>query len=222
MCVRAALLGGAVAASLGTACALGSESISVVETRSLPVTSAPIVPGASHAGRLFLYLFEGGRWDPDEAAAAALEAAGLLRQCSVAISKVELSVLSTPARYRDYWTPASRELLRRRPLSKPAVFFVDETLNDPAYDAEAIGRANARTRPELADTIWVAYGARDLPLALAHELVHVLSDSGEHNDTPGNLMDRATSPRATRLSDVQCDRLRHYGEANGLLRRTGD
>jgi hypothetical protein len=102
---------------------------------------------------------------------------------------------------------------------RPAVFFVQDTKNQPAYDGEAIGRANSATRPELADTVWLAYGARQLPQALAHELVHVLSDSGEHSDEPGNLMRDETSPDNTRLTAAQCDSLRSRGEANGLLTR---
>ena len=64
---------------------------------------------------------------------------------------------------------------------------------------------------------WVAYGARDLPQVLAHELVHVLSDSGAHSDEVDNLMGIDTAPGATRLTDGQCERLRTHGEANGLL-----
>ena len=64
----------------------------------------------------------------------------------------------------------------------------------------------AETRPELADTVWIAHGARDLPLALAHELVHLLSDSGEHSSAPGNLMLPETSPANVRLSGAQCER----------------
>lgn len=59
--------------------------------------------------------------------------------------------------------------------------------------------------------------ARDLPFALAHELAHVLSDSGEHSEEPRNLMRAATSPENTRLSEAQCRRLRERGAANGLL-----
>ena len=63
----------------------------------------------------------------------------------------------------------------------------------------------------------MVYGARDLPQVLAHELVHVLSDSGAHSEEPDNLMRADTSPRATGLTDAQCERLRTRGEANGLL-----
>src|SRR5687767_10268464 len=192
--------------------ALGQGEIRVVESRELPVRHA-----GSHALQLSLHVFRGGRWSPEEAEAAVLEAAGLLRQCGVALSRAELRVVQAPRRFRVYFTPASRELLARLPAPRPAVFFVDDTRNDPAFDAEAIGRENAAGRPELADTVWVAHGARDLPQALAHELVHLLSDSGSHSEAPGNLMRAETSPGATRLTPAQCERLRARGQANGLL-----
>ncbi|HEX6320145.1 MAG TPA: hypothetical protein VFZ84_14925 [Burkholderiales bacterium] len=193
----------------------GEGELRVVETRQVPAVQ--VVAGASHTLRLALHVFRGGRWTPEEVGEAVLEAAGLLRQCGVALSAAELRVVQAPRRFHDYFTPVSRELLARMPVPKPAVFFVDDTRNDPAFDAEAIGRANAPGRPELADTVWVAYGARDLPLVLAHELVHLLSDSGAHSDAPGNLMRAETSPGDTRLTEAQCRLLRAKGEANGLL-----
>jgi len=188
------------------------DEIRVVERRELPARHT-----GSRALRLSLHVFRGGRWSPEEAEAAVLEAAGLLRQCGVALSRAELRVVQAPGRFRVYFTPVSRELLARLPAPRPAVFFVDDTRNDPAFDAEAIGRENAAGRPELADTVWVAHGARDLPQALAHELVHLLSDSGSHSEAPGNLMRAETSPGATRLTPAQCERLRARGQANGLL-----
>ena len=152
-----------------------------------------------------------------ELAAAVAETADLLRQCDVSLARAELRVVEAPPRFRVYFTPVSRELLARLPATKPAVFFVDDTRNDPAFDAEAIGRGNSAGRPELAGTVWVAYGARDLGKALAHELVHLLADSGAHSDVPGNLMRAETSPANTRLTPAQCARLRARGEANGLL-----
>ena len=104
-------------------------------------------------------------------------------------------------------------------MQKPALLFVDDTYSAPAYDAEAIGLSNAHERPELTNTIWLAYGARDLPLAIAHELVHVLSDNGDHSDAPDNLMRPGTAATQTRLADAQCNRLRIVAEANGLITR---
>jgi len=189
----------------------------VVETRALSGQQLPAAPGATHELRLSLYAFRSSLWTQREIEPAVLEAARLLAQCGVALAGVEVRLLEAPRRFQFYSTPVSRELLQDLQVSKPAIFFVDDTLNRPAFDAEAIGLANAETRPELANTIWVAHGARDLPFALAHELAHVLSDSGEHSEEPGNLMRAETSRDNTRLSDAQCRRLRERGAANGLL-----
>jgi hypothetical protein len=190
------------------------EEIRVVETRVLAGAERP---GASHRLRLSVYAFDGGRWLPGEIAAAVTASAELLAQCGVELSEARLYGVAAPRRFRVYATPVSRELLRRLQVRKPAIFFVEDTRNDPPFDAEAIGRANAATRPELADTVWVAHGTRDLPQALAHELVHLLSDSGEHSDAAENLMRSDTSPRNTRLTRAQCERMRLRGTANGLL-----
>jgi len=190
------------------------EEIRVVETRMLPGAESPT---ASHRLRLSLYTFRGGRWSQEEIAAAVTESGRLLAQCGVALARAQLHVVQAPRRFQVYATPVSRELLHRLPVRKPAIFFVDDTLNDPPFDAEAIGRANAASRPELADTVWVAHGARDLPQALAHELVHLLSDSGAHSDAPENLMRAETSPRNTRLTRAQCEAMRSRGAENGLL-----
>ena len=195
--------------------ASGEQAIRIVETRELPVGQAGA--GASHKLRLSVHVFLGGRWSQEELAAAVRGSAALLRQCGVELSRVELRVVQAPRRFHVYFTPVSRELLARLPVEKPALFFVDDTRNDPAFDAEAIGRANAAARPELADTVWIAHGARDLAQVLAHELVHLLSDSGAHSEAPGNLMHAETSPRNTRLGAEQCERLRARGKANGLL-----
>lgn len=119
-------------------------------------------------------------------------------------------------------TLVSRELARTLQPAKPAVYFVTDTRQQPAFDAEAIGRSNSRTRPELADSVWVTRATRDLGIALAHELVHVLSDSGGHVEEPGNLMQEDTAPGNTRLSSAQCAQLREVGARNGLLRAVAE
>jgi hypothetical protein len=212
-CVAALLL------VVGAAAAPAAEPVRVVETRAVPKEELPVVRGATHDLQLSLYTFQGARWVPHEILAAVLNSVRVLAQCGVALAGAELRLLDAPRRFHFYFTPVSRELLREIAVAKPAIFFVDDTLNRPAYDAEAIGLDNATSRRELANTVWVAYGARDLPLALAHELTHVLSDSGEHSEEPGNLMRAETSPENTRLSDAQCQRLRARGETNGLLTR---
>ncbi len=168
--------------------------------------------------RLEMAVVSGTRWAPDVIMEAAKRAVAILGQCDIEVSLVELHEFTGPLQYRYLLTPHSREFARRSGLGKPAVFFVDDTLQRPAFDAEAIGRANAKARPEMADTVWITAGIRDLPIALAHELVHVLTDSGEHSNAPDNLMRADTAPGNTRLTPEQCGSILAIGQANGLLR----
>lgn len=167
--------------------------------------------------QLTLVHFINGSWQEETIVAAATKAAGILGQCSITPGRIEVLRIEAEPRFRYFQTPASRELARKLRFRTPAIFFVDGTRQDPAFDAEAIGRGNSRSRPELRDTVWVVRGARDLEIAIAHELAHVLMDSGEHSEEPGNLMRDETAPGSTRLTDAQCARLRETGAANGLL-----
>jgi hypothetical protein len=211
--LAALLLAGGIAASAA------ADMVSVIETRSLPLELLPAPKDASHELKLSLYSFKGSRWLPADITGAVLDALPILSQCGVAVTSVEFRILDAPLKFRFFSTPVSRELLREYAVAKPALLFVDDTYSQPAYDAEAIGLSNAETRPELTNTIWFAYGAHDLPFAIAHELVHVLSDNGDHSDAPNNLMRPETAPSNTRLTDVQCNRMRTAAEANGLLKR---
>ena len=202
---------GLLAGSAGAA-----ESIRIVETRSVTGDTAA-APSATHAVALHAYVFRGSSWNADQVARAIPDAVALLGQCRVALAPAELHVIDAPRRYHDYETGVSRELARALAAKRPAVFFAEDTKNVPAFDAEAIGISNARTRPELANTVWIAYGARDLVHVIAHELVHVLADSGAHSTEPGNLMRDETAPRNNRLTTAQCDLIRSRGAANGLL-----
>jgi hypothetical protein len=199
------------------AVAHAAESIRILETRAIVAPTA--AQTATHDLTLHAYTFRGTRWKAEDIAAAIPQAANLLGQCGIALAAAEVKVIAAPRRFHDYDTPVSRELLRAMNVVKPAVFFVEDTRNEPAFDAEAIGLANAGRRPELANTVWVAYGARDLPHALAHELVHVLANSGDHSAERGNLMAEETSPQNDRLTSAQCELIRSRAEANGLLRR---
>ena len=168
--------------------------------------------------RLTLVHFTGGSWREDEILAAAAQASQILAQCGIAPGGLDVKHVDVEARFRIYHTPTSRELARRLQFDTPAIFFVDDTRQRPAFDAEAIGRGNSRPRPELADTVWITRATRDAGIALAHELAHVLMDSGEHSEEPGNLMRDETAPENTRLSGAQCTRMRSTAAANGLLK----
>jgi hypothetical protein len=183
----------------------------------LLLAALPALAQAPYELRLTLVHFAGGSWQAEEIVAAASQASKILAQCGIAPGKPELLRADVEARFRYFHTPASRELARALQPRTPAVYFVDGTRQNPAFDAEAIGRGNSRSRPELQDTVWITRGARDPAIVLAHELAHVLMDSGEHSEEAGNLMRDETAPENTRLSPAQCARLREKGAAHGLL-----
>ena len=167
--------------------------------------------------RLTLVHFPSGLWQEREITEAAAQATAILGQCGILPGGIEIVRADVEARFRAFHTPTSRELARRLQPKTPAIYFVDLTRQQPAFEAEAIGRGNSRRRPELQDTVWVVHGARDLPVALAHELSHVLMDSGEHVQIEGNLMREETLPGSIQLTAAQCSTMRSKGAANGLL-----
>ena len=195
--------------------ALAQQPVTIVEQRELPVAQSMAAP--QHRLVLTLAALDGAGWPVDEIHSAIRQSAQILAQCGVALSKVDLVRIDAPARFHVYYTPISRELARALALPKPTIYFVADTRQRPAFDAEAIGRGNSATRPELRDTVWITRDARDVGIVLAHELAHVLMNSGEHSEEPNNLMREDTTPQNTRLSDAQCARLRETGTANGLL-----
>jgi len=195
--------------------AQAQDPITVLERRELALERNALP--SSHQLGLTLVYFKDGGWVAETIGSAVRQSAQILGQCGIALAQAELIQLSAPERYRYYQTQVSRELARAVPLRKPTIYFVVDTRQRPAFDAEAIGRGNSRTRPELADTVWVTRGTRDLGIAIAHELAHVLMDSGEHSETTGNLMREDTGPENTNLTDAQCARIRTTALANKLV-----
>ncbi|MGZ5116743.1 MAG: hypothetical protein ACXWIH_11540 [Burkholderiales bacterium] len=216
MSARARLWSLALALLLASPQAFAAERVRIAGAQTI-ILSDKLDRGASHDLVLYAHTFLHTRWRRDVIVQALAEAARLIAPCGVRVERLELRTIEAPSAFHYYSTQRSRELLRWVDVPKPALFFVEDTYNDPAFDAEAIGLANSRTRPELANTVWIAYGARDLSYALAHELVHVLSDSGLHSEEPGNLMRDETMPANSNLSGSQCERMRLNGVANGLL-----
>jgi hypothetical protein len=174
-------------------------------------------PPATQRLRLEMVMMRDTGWSANRILDATKRAMRILAQCGIRTTFVELTELDGPANYRFLDTPVSRELARRVHLAHPAIFFVADTHNRPAFDAEAIGRGNSRSRPEMTDTVWITAGTRDLPNVIAHELSHVLADSGEHSELPHNLMRDESAPDNTALTADQCRRIIETGAANGLL-----
>jgi len=206
----------AAAALCGALLAHAEAPIEILERRPLVVVDEGKEPAAHALAVTLAYFAE--FWQAEAIATAVREAGRILRQCSVTIGHAELVRLRAPDPYRDFRTRESRILAGALRLPKPTVYFVADTRQRPAFDAEAIGLSNSVTRPELANTVWVTRSARDLGVVLAHELVHVLTDSGEHSTQPGNLMREDTAPDGVRLDDAQCERIRRIATGSGLLR----
>ncbi len=194
----------------------------LADTWPLPEHELPYSGAAppTHRLQLDLVAFTDTSWKPDAIVAAVRDAATVLAQCGIRLERAELYRFEggDPG-YRYLSTPVARALVQRVRPAKPAVFFVRDTRHAPAFDAEAFGTGNTATRPELAFTVWITAYVRDLPVALAHELAHVLMDSGEHSVEPGNLMRDQTAPGSTALMREQCARMTEAGERNGLLQR---
>jgi hypothetical protein len=157
------------------------------------------------------------RWNRSTILRATRKAAEILAQCGVHGPSVRLHQLDAPERFRDFSVPLAMDLLSRVDIPRPSVFFVRDTLQHIAYDAEAFGQSNTVTRPILRDTVWITEAAPHPGVAVAHELVHILADSGEHVYEPDNLMRERTSSRNFNLTQTQCKRITHVGNRNGLL-----
>ena len=152
--------------------------------------------------------------------------AGVLSSCAIELLPAEVSFYDTLPHLRNMSVGHSKTLRQELSLKRPTIYLLDETrlLRSPdgelfRFDAEAFGRGNTRYRSWLLDTVWISSDVIDADLAVAHELMHVLMNSGEHNDLPGNLMNAATSATNTRISPRQCLQAIENGVANGLMHK---
>lgn len=216
------LLAVILAAASAWAGAQSAPPVRIVDTWPLTARELPYAGAApaTHRLQLELFMFHDTPWRPEAILQAVRDIEPILAQCGVRLERAVLKSLDGgDPRLRDLATPVSRQLVRRMQPAKPAVFFVRDARHEPVFDAEAFGRGNTATRPELAGTVWITAQVSDLPVALAHELAHVLMDSGEHSLEPGNLMREATAPDATRLALEQCRRIVTNGAENGWLQR---
>ncbi len=180
---------------------------------------APAQAGAYELRPSMVLLREAG-WSLAQVRSASRRAAHTLAQCDINMSAVTLNVLAVPEPLKFFRDDTATTLVRSHPVSRPAVFFVKGSLQSVEFEGEAIGRANSRGRVELADSVWLVHDVQHPGVALAHELVHVLGDSGAHSDKPGNLMHESTSAHGDLLTQGQCQDLVSAGLANGLLKRS--
>ena len=170
-------------------------------------------PAHTHTLDLDMVILSGAGWEIPKIYRAVGRAAQIIAQCGVAVARAQVRVVEAQRRFRQLDDTWSRQLVKRLAPVRPAVFFVEDTLREPAFEAEAFGQGNTRRMPRMRDTVWITRSAKPLGVVLAHELFHVLADLGQHETDPGNLMHERTDGGGTRLHDWQCERLRKVASA---------
>lgn len=148
-------------------------------------------------------------------------AASILAACAIALEPVRVRDVDAPARLADLTLGGARTLLHAVRASGPerratVVLARDTRMRADVYDGEAFGRGNTRHRPWLSDSVWLTAAIDDAGIALAHELFHLLVDSGAHDPRPDNLMQARTAGDNTRLDAAQCEAAHEVALANGL------
>ena len=152
------------------------------------------------------------RWNTTEVKSAIAEASTILSQCDVTIGNVDTWVFSGPDYLRDLETGAAKTLFSafEKQTGGTAIRLVlsRDTRMAMAFEAEAFGEGNTRTRRWLNQSLWIAYGAPDLGITIAHELFHVLANDGRHLPGNDNLMSAETNAGNTKLTEQQCAQIR--------------
>lgn len=157
------------------------------------------------------------RWSAPRIASSLEQAYRILAQCDIGPGKVSAYAIDAADYLRDLSTGSARSLLETLDPRRPVVVFARDTRMREAYLGEAFGAGNTRRRPWLVNSVWLMHDVDDAGIALAHELYHVLANSGAHVDGEPNLMQAYTRPDSTALNEGQCRQARDVGRANGLL-----
>ncbi len=177
---------------------------------------------ATHTIPLALFAL-GDSWTIDAITASVTQAEKLLAQCGLSISDVDVRRVNASDYLMDLSVSNGHTLFSKlRPAGQrhpvAIVFARDTTMLDP-YDGEAFGEGNTRQRYWMRNSVWLTDGIRDAGIALAHELFHVLANSGEHSRLAGNLMQASTSDEAATLTKEQCEMAIGNAVAEGLVFR---
>jgi hypothetical protein len=136
---------------------------------------------------------------------------------SIIAGEVSIHAVDGEDYLRDLSTGSARTLFQATGTGQVRVVFARDTRMQAAFDGEAFGLGNTRMRPWLAPSVWLMLGVDDPGVALAHELYHVIANSGEHVEGVANLMQGRTRPESTELTPEQCQLARVNGIANLLL-----
>ena len=196
-----------------------------------PLAGAPIeksalldfeLPPAREVGEFQLdleFLLLDAQWSTSRVRAALRQALDILGQCGIVAGSVDGFSISAADYLLDLSTGGARSLLEAAAARQPTIVFARDTRMRDAFLGEAFGLENTRRRPWLANSVWLMHEVDDAGVALAHELYHVLANSGEHVIGRPNLMQPNTRPESTELTPRQCQRAQDVGVAIGLLTR---
>jgi hypothetical protein len=157
------------------------------------------------------------RWSQSRVEAALRQAYQILKQCAIVASDVTIQQVGGDDYLRDLSTGSAQTLLEAAGSDRTTVVFARDTRMRDAYDGEAFGLGNTRRRPWLSNSVWLMLDVDDAGIALAHELYHVLANSGDHVEGSANLMRARTRPESLELTAMQCSRARDNGVVNLLL-----
>src|SRR5216684_2094650 len=166
-----------------------------------------------------LILIDDSGWTQKLLIDASTYSTEILSQCGIGVPAINLITLKTSEKYKHPGR-SQRVVLARSvfPAAKPLVFFI-RSAGDVMNDAFSFGRSNTKSA-ELKDTVWVKNALTDIAgVALAHELVHILSNSGEHINEPNNLMNEDADTITVKLKPDQCNNIIKRGIENGFLNR---
>jgi hypothetical protein len=157
------------------------------------------------------------RWSHQRVEQAVRQAYEILVQCSIIAGEVSIHAIGGEDYLRDLSTGSARTLFQAAGNGQVRVVFARDTRMHAAFDGEAFGLGNTRMRPWLAPSVWLMLGVDEPGVALAHELYHVIANSGEHIEGVANLMQGRTRPESQQLTPDQCRLAQVNGVANRLL-----
>ncbi len=167
---------------------------------------------------LHLAVLAGSGWENDTVVMMVQSTAAILAQCDIKLVRATLHRLRVPSYLMDFHAGTAKTLVAGTDLPAPTVFLVRDTNMEIGFDGEAFGHANSAARPWLRNTVWLVADTEHPGTALAHELFHVLTDSGEHPSSEQNLMHESTHVGDPQLTADQCRRAREIGLRHGLMR----
>ena len=161
------------------------------------------------------------RWSQAGITLLLKEVGGILEQCRITLAGTQIELIHGPDYVRDLEVGSARTLMEAvrssGPERKLTVVFASDTRMSIQFDAEAFGRGNTRFRPWLTDSVWLTLALEDRPIALAHEMFHVLLNSGEHSTAKGSLMLARTTGDNTVMTNDECGLARTRALGSGLV-----